>query len=163
MFELDAFTSKKINASIPRDKNKIIKDAFVGPMKWEQYRDERNKYFIETNKLLVVLDCATNYSLHLSQDEARLVEDNCTDGMIKEALGGLNHAISSMLTAMNCIEKHKSKAIDDSIDKRQAKFLTSKTANNFQGRTEYELREMKTSLLGMKFYFSSESFHHVFL
>ena len=83
--------------------------------------------------------------------------------MIEEVLRELNCAVSFMLTAMNCIEKHKSKAINASLDTRKVKFLAWRTANNFQDRTEHELRTIIASLLGIKYHFSSESFHCVLL
>ena len=76
-----------------------MKEKFIGLLRWKQHRNEKNKYFVETNKSLATLDAASNYSLCSSEDEAMSVEDYCTDCMTKETLGGLNHAISSMLPA----------------------------------------------------------------
>ena len=121
VFEIDSTARDKL-ILLFNIKTINIKGKFIGLLRWEQHRNENNKYFAETNKSLATLDAASNYSLCSSEDKAMLVENCCADYAAKEALGGLNHAALSMLAAMNFIEKQKNIVSDAYSNDRKAKF-----------------------------------------
>ena len=60
---------------------------------------------------MAILDAASNYASCSLEVEAMPVEGYFVDHIIKELLAGLSHTVSFILTAMNCVEKHKVKQI----------------------------------------------------
>ena len=140
----------------------VINEPNNDPILWEQMIEEKDKYFVETNMFLSMLDSHTNLSLMTSIDQAIPVEDYLTDYITKMSATEMSLIASTMLAAMNFCEEHKSKADDADSEIRKCKYFAARTITSFQGKMQHEMRTMIAALMGLKSDLSSEKFHYVF-
>ena len=140
----------------------LIKVLKSGPIIWEQFKPDIDKYFVETNLHLALLNAHSNSAFISTSDHSAAVDEYEADYMTKDSSGGLNRAASTMLASLNYVDEHKSKAEDADSDIRKSKYLAARTINAFQGATEFESRVMIAALLGIKSFVSSDNFYYIF-
>ena len=140
----------------------ISKGNSCGPILWEQKRGDKDKYFVETNIYLAMLDSHTNLSIMTSIDQAIPVEDYLTEYTTKMSSAEMSCIASTMLAAMNYCNENKSKADDYDTDMRKSKFFAARTINAFQGKMQHEVKTMIAALMGLKSDLSSEKFFYLF-
>ena len=123
-----------IDSKVSSSKGFVMKEPNNGPILWEQMRREKDKYFVETNVFLAMLDSHTNLSLMTSIDMAIPVENYLTDYTTKMSAAEMSLIASTMLDSMNYCEEHKSKTDDTDLEIRKCKFFAARTINSFQGK-----------------------------
>ena len=159
--ELDENMMRYIDEPIDYSKH-FKKEDLPGPIVWEKKRNEKDKYFVETNCYIALLDSHSNCQLLTSDDQAAPVEDYLVDYVTKESERKMKGACSIMLASMNHVQEKKSKAEDAGTELRDSKFFATRTINSIQGGTEQEIKIMIAAIIGMKSHVTSEKFRYIF-
>jgi len=129
-----------IDAKVNYSKDFAIKEPSYLPIIQEQIRGEKDKYFVETNSFLAILDCHMNLLLIMSIDMAIPVEDYLTDYTTKISIAEIFFIAFTMLAGMNFCKEHKSKADNTDSDIRKYKYFTERTIDSFQRKIQYEVK-----------------------
>ena len=84
----------------------------MGPIVWEQTRNEQEAYYCENNIITTnIVGCASNSSPITSTTSGKAIKEYMSKYMVKEK-ASLKQAIPSLLAALDVIIVHPSKAED---------------------------------------------------
>jgi hypothetical protein len=84
----------------------------MGPIVWEQIRNEQDAYYCENNIITTnIVGCASNSSPITSTTSGKATEEYMSEYMVKEK-ASLKQAVPSLLAALDEIIVHPSKAED---------------------------------------------------
>jgi hypothetical protein len=84
----------------------------MGPIVWEQTRNEQDAYYCENNIITTnIMGCASNSSLITSTTLGKATKDYMSKYMVK-GKASLKQAVPSLLAALDEIIVHLSKAED---------------------------------------------------
>ena len=135
----------------------------MGPIVWEQTRNEQEAYYCENNIITTnIVGCASNSSPITSTTSGKATKEYMSEYMIKEK-ASLKQAVPSLLAALDEIIVHPSKAEDTGTAICTGKHLAQRTVNAFLGSHQWSMPLMASALLGNRSIISSELYRYVFL
>jgi hypothetical protein len=128
----------------------------VGPIVWEQTRNEQDAYYCENNIITTnIVRCASNSSLITSTTLGKATKEYMSEYMVK-VKASLKQAVPSLLAALDEIIVHPSKAEDTGTAICTGKHLTQCTINAFLGSHQWSMPLVALALLGNRSIISSE-------
>jgi hypothetical protein len=134
----------------------------MGPIVWEQKRNEQEAYYCENNIITTnIVGCASNSSLITSTTLGKATKEYMHKYMVKEK-ASLKQAVSSLLAALDEIIVHLSKAEDTGTAICTGIHLAQCTVNAFSGSHQWSMPLMALTLLGNRSIISSKLYRYVF-
>jgi hypothetical protein len=119
-------------------------------------------YYCENNIITTnIVGCANNSSPITSTTSGEAAEEYLSEYMVKEK-ANLKQAVPSLLTALDQIIAHPSKAEDTGSIIRTGIHLAQCTVNTFLGSHQWSMPLIASTLLGNKLIVSSELFCYIF-
>ncbi len=134
----------------------------MGPIVWEQTRNEQEAYNCENNIITTnIVGCASNSSPIASTILGKAIKEYMSEYMVKEN-ASLKQAVPSLLAALDEIIVHPNKAEDTGTAIRTGKHLAQRTVNAFLGSHQSSMPLMASALLGNRSIISLELYRYVF-
>jgi hypothetical protein len=134
----------------------------MGPIVWEQMRNEQDAYYCENNIITTnIVGCASNSSPITSTTLGKATKEYMSKYMAKEK-ASLKQAVPSLLAAFDEIIVRPSKAEDTGTAICTGKHLAQCTVNAFLGSHQWSMPLMASALLGNRSIISSELYRYVF-
>jgi hypothetical protein len=119
----------------------------IGPIAWEQTRNEQDAYYCENNIITTnIVGCASNSSPVTSTTLGKATEEYMSEYMVKEK-ASLKQAVPSPLASLDEIIVHPSKVEDTGTAICTGKHLTQRTVNAFLGSHQWSMPLMASALL----------------
>jgi hypothetical protein len=134
----------------------------MGLVVWEQARKEADAYYCENNLIATnIHEHATNSSPITNEMSGKAAKEYLSEYMVKEK-ASLKQAVPALLTALDEITVHPSKAQDTGKAICIGKHLAQCTVKSFSGSHQWSMSLMALALFGNKSIVSSEIFRYVF-
>ncbi|CAN0063145.1 unnamed protein product, partial [Heterosigma akashiwo] len=161
---VDQPTKNHIDRPLDYDNFEFMKQHLIGSLQIVRYRPPQDGMLVEGNPFIpgFLHNTHHNNQFNVNTADAHAVNEYVSKYQAK-GQSVLRQAAPVLLTMIDQIKKHPSKADDTGSDIRTGKHVTQRCLNAITGNTEHQMNTMILALLGEKSYKTTNSFRFIFL